>query len=84
MKKAAYLKISLALLILSFIGGGSGLSGAAQKGMKMTRIATFAGGCFWCLEADFEKVPGVEKAISGYTGGLEVPRDRQREPDRDC
>jgi peptide methionine sulfoxide reductase msrA/msrB len=35
----------------------------------MTRIATFAGGCFWCLEADFEKVPGVEKVISGYTGG---------------
>ncbi len=35
----------------------------------MTRIATFAGGCFWCLEADFEKLAGVEKAISGYTGG---------------
>jgi len=32
-------------------------------------VATFAGGCFWCLEADFEKVPGVEKVVSGYTGG---------------
>lgn len=31
--------------------------------------ATFAGGCFWCVEADFEKVPGVVEAISGYTGG---------------
>ncbi len=31
--------------------------------------ATFAGGCFWCLEADFEKIPGVIEAISGYTGG---------------
>jgi len=31
--------------------------------------ATFAGGCFWCTEADFEKVPGVVKVISGYTGG---------------
>lgn len=31
--------------------------------------ATFAGGCFWCVEADFEKVPGVLDAISGYTGG---------------
>lgn len=31
--------------------------------------ATFAGGCFWCLEADFEKVPGVVEATSGYTGG---------------
>jgi peptide methionine sulfoxide reductase msrA/msrB len=36
---------------------------------KMSRIATFAGGCFWCTEADFEKLPGVVKVISGYTGG---------------
>ena len=63
------MKITLALLILSLIGGGSGQAGSVQKGVGMTRIATFAGGCFWCLEADFEKVPGVEKAISGYTGG---------------
>jgi len=34
-----------------------------------TKIATFAGGCFWCTESDFEKVPGVLKVISGYTGG---------------
>jgi peptide methionine sulfoxide reductase msrA/msrB len=33
------------------------------------RVATFAGGCFWCVEADFEKVPGVVEVISGYTGG---------------
>jgi len=33
------------------------------------RRATFAGGCFWCTEADFEKFPGVVKVISGYTGG---------------
>lgn len=31
--------------------------------------ATFAGGCFWCVQSDFEKVPGVEKVISGYAGG---------------
>lgn len=36
---------------------------------KMLRVATVAGGCFWCTEADFEKLPGVVKAISGYTGG---------------
>ncbi len=32
-------------------------------------IATFANGCFWCTEAVFNRVEGVEKVISGYTGG---------------
>jgi peptide methionine sulfoxide reductase msrA/msrB len=52
-------------------------SDIVQQGVKsdMTkenvtvRIATFAGGCFWCTEADFEKLPGVVKVVSGYTGG---------------
>lgn len=34
-----------------------------------TEKAIFAGGCFWCTESDFEKVPGVISAVSGYTGG---------------
>ncbi len=33
--------------------------------------ATFAGGCFWCIEAPFDKLPGVVSAVSGYTGGPE-------------
>lgn len=32
-------------------------------------VATFAGGCFWCVESDFDTVPGVVETISGYTGG---------------
>ncbi len=37
-----------------------------QSGM---RTAYFAGGCFWCTEADFEKLVGVESVVSGYQGG---------------
>jgi peptide-methionine (S)-S-oxide reductase len=33
------------------------------------QTAVFGGGCFWCMEADFDKVPGVLKTISGYAGG---------------
>nr|WP_212636798.1 peptide-methionine (S)-S-oxide reductase MsrA [Desulfacinum hydrothermale] len=40
----------------------------AQEKKNLER-ATFAGGCFWCVEADFEKLEGVVEAISGYTGG---------------
>ncbi len=32
-------------------------------------VATFAGGCFWCIEASFDEVPGVVRTVSGYTGG---------------
>ncbi|MEQ8802182.1 MAG: peptide-methionine (S)-S-oxide reductase MsrA, partial [Haliea sp.] len=34
-------------------------------------VATFAGGCFWCVEQGFEKIPGVIEAVSGYSGGRE-------------
>src|SRR4030081_2490143 len=48
-----------------FRGGGGRKPGQPGK----TAIATFAGGCFWCVEADFDKVEGVISTTSGYTGG---------------
>jgi len=42
---------------------------AAGAPPTRTETAIFAGGCFWCLEADMEKLPGVIAAESGYTGG---------------
>ena len=42
------------------------LAGAAQA---ETETAVVAGGCFWCVESDFEQVPGVIDVVSGYTGG---------------
>src|SRR5215472_8369320 len=37
----------------------------------MTRIAVFAGGCFWCIQPAFDKAPGVIKTVVGYCGGTE-------------
>ena len=58
--------------------GASNLESKEEKTMseqdKNLETATFAGGCFWCVESDFEKIDGVTEVISGYTGG------QQRDP----
>ena len=71
--KNLFIYILLPLVLLSC--GGS--SDADQKKVNNTalinssnlKVATFAGGCFWCVESDFEKVPGVVRVLSGYSGG---------------
>ena len=61
------------ILILTGCQRANSSQQAAKDNMakedKTLQVATFAGGCFWCTESDFEKVPGVVKAVSGYTGG---------------
>lgn len=65
--------LGMAMLIALWCGMGQGAQKGGQQKMaeeKTTGMtATFAGGCFWCVESDFEKVPGVLKVVSGYTGG---------------
>ena len=46
---------------------------------KKLETATFGGGCFWCVEAIFQEINGVEKVISGYTGGNAPGKPTYRE-----
>jgi peptide-methionine (S)-S-oxide reductase len=64
-KRITTFKTSLlgALIALGFAAQGNHASAAA------TETLTVAGGCFWCVEADFEAVEGVSEVVSGYTGG---------------
>jgi len=67
----------LPLLGVLLLIAGLAIMGNAAPGEKVmndiskVEIATLAGGCFWCVESDMEKLPGVIKAVSGYAGGLE-------------
>lgn len=56
--------IVLAILICVGVVAHSHRAGAAERDTLVV-----AGGCFWCVEADFEKVPGVIEVVSGYSGG---------------
>ncbi len=55
--------------LLSTLLATCALGAAATPSMAETKTAIFAGGCFWCVEKDFEHVAGVIAAESGYTGG---------------
>lgn len=72
MKKMLLLVLGLVMAgaVYPLIAGESAPPAARQARAQLS-VATFAGGCFWCVESGFEKVPGVHKVISGYSGGDE-------------
>ena len=70
------IKIPASILFFSFLLLITGCAESTQTTQNISTpslsIATFAGGCFWCVESDFEKIPGVHHVISGYSGGTVV------------
>ncbi|MGZ8224495.1 MAG: peptide-methionine (R)-S-oxide reductase MsrB [Methylobacter sp.] len=70
------MKTSISLLMAGVIAvlamlthAGKNLQAASVAEPENLSVATFAGGCFWSLESGFEKLPGVHKVISGFSGG---------------
>jgi len=61
-RKVIFLLLAIMLAVPVFVQG-------RQPVKKELDTATFAGGCFWCMEAQFQELKGVAKVISGFTGG---------------
>jgi peptide methionine sulfoxide reductase msrA/msrB len=71
--KLRYALVVVVLAVTGFVFSGLGrptLRGAEPPPEKLAH-ATFAGGCFWCMEPPFDAVPGVYSTTSGYAGGQE-------------
>ncbi|MEZ5953302.1 MAG: peptide-methionine (S)-S-oxide reductase MsrA [Hyphomonas sp.] len=59
----------LASMAIGFVSSAGAQDQVTTPDAKRLSTAVFAGGCFWCVESDFDKVDGVVSTISGYTGG---------------
>ena len=69
MKLKKFLNLVLSLGVILLLSGGTTYSASQSAGSTETAKATFAGGCFWCMEPPFDKLDGVISTISGYAGG---------------
>ncbi len=58
-----------ALVLAALLGGAASAQAPQPTTTTETATAIFAGGCFWCMQADFDKLPGVTATEVGYTGG---------------
>lgn len=70
--KLLLLSIAVSIVALTGIAVGSTMDQKEEMmtmEKTMTAKAIFAGGCFWCMESDFEKLDGVTAVVSGFTGG---------------
>jgi peptide-methionine (S)-S-oxide reductase len=70
--KARTWMLVLALVALSLPGGATLAASGAEHPSPNRARATFAGGCFWCMEPAFDKVRGVVSTTSGFAGGFVV------------
>ena len=68
MKTASFAVLALAALASLALGAAAQAPAPAPKAAA-TAVATFAGGCFWCMEPPYDKLPGVISTTSGYMGG---------------
>ena len=56
-------------ILISITGVNSQQKGKQIMSTQSLEVATLGGGCFWCVEAVYERVKGVQNVVSGYAGG---------------
>lgn len=61
--------VRLVAAVFAILASMASLAGADDEGAADTRVATFGGGCFWCMEPPYDKLDGVISTTAGYMGG---------------
>ena len=76
--KKRYIFQVVVLTVMAVVGSRAGLAQSQSPQPSLSQLTTplsgiiLAGGCFWCMEPPFEKLPGVIEVVAGYSGGSEV------------